>query len=204
MARWIKLQRWLGYGPLFVYCVYHLWSQWPALQGRDAWLLRAQRHGIGTVLGVLVVVLLVAHAALGVYRDLRDPDPNVERGRRAFQLITGLTIAGFTLYHLTHVWPRPDGGAATLERSHERLWELLGQPTVLTIYVLACGALAGHTAHALALWLEPHFQGRARTSMRVAAGLSGLVLFALYLQLIGQYAAGEPTLPGFASHTVDM
>lgn len=190
------LQRALGYGPLLLYAVFHLWSQWPALYGREAWLERAERHGIGHTLGALVLVSFFVHGAIGLYRSARAPDLRVEPGRRRFQLVTGLTIAAFTVYHLTHVWPRPDGSVATLERSHERLWELLGQPAVLAIYVLGCGALAGHAAHALAMWLEPYLPERARTTIRVLAGLSGFVLFTLYLQLIGQYAAGEPMLPG--------
>lgn len=194
--RWFSLQRALGYGPLLLYSIFHLWSQWPALYGRDAWLARAQSHGIGRTLAVLVMLSFVVHGAIGVYRSLRAPDLRLERGRRLFQLATGVTIAGFTIYHLTHVWPRPDGNVATLERSHERLWELLGQPTVLAIYVLGCAALAGHTAHALAMWLEPSLPERSRLTLRVVAGLSGFVLFAFYLQLIGQYAAGEPMLPG--------
>lgn len=198
LARWLTLQRALGYGPLLLYAVYHLWAQWPALYGRDAWLARAQRHGIGGVLGALVLVSLVMHAGIGLYRSLRAPDTRIEPGRRWFQVATGLTVAGFTVYHLTHVWPRPDGSAATLERSHERLWELLGQPLVLTIYMLGYSALAGHAAHALALLLEPYTPVRARLALRLVAGLSGFVLFALYLQLIGQYAAGEPMLPSWA------
>lgn len=199
LARWLTLQRALGYGPLLLYSVYHLWAQWPALYGRDAWVERAQRHGIGAALGALVIVSFLVHAVIGVYRSLRAPDTRIERSRRWFQLSTGLTIAGFTIYHLSHVWPRADGSAATLERSHERLWELLGQPVVLTIYVLGCSALAGHAAHALALLLEPYVPTRSRTALRLLAGLSGFVLFGLYLQLIGQYAAGEPMLPSWAA-----
>jgi succinate dehydrogenase hydrophobic anchor subunit len=198
LARWLTLQRALGYGPLLLYSVYHLWAQWPALYGRAAWLAHAQRHGIGGVLGGLVIASFLVHAGIGLYRSLRAPDTQIARSRRWFQLLTGLTIAGFTIYHLTHVWPRPDGSVATLERSHERLWELLGQPVVLTIYVLGCSALAGHAAHALALLLEPHVPARSRTMLRLLAGLSGFVLFGLYLQLIGQYAAGEPMLPSWA------
>jgi succinate dehydrogenase hydrophobic anchor subunit len=181
-----------------LYSVYHLWSQWPALYGRAAWLERAQRHGLGSVLGGLVVGSFLAHAGIGLYRSLREPDTRIERSRRWFQLTTGLTIALFLIYHLSHVWPRPDGAVATLERSHERLWELLGQPLVLAIYVLGCSALAAHAAHALALLVEPYVPARSRLLLRVLAGLSGFVLFALYLQLIGQYAAGEPMLPSWA------
>lgn len=196
---WFKLQRALGFGPLFLYAVYHLWAQWPALHGREAWLTRAQRSGLGTWFGLVVLAIMLAHGVLGVLRLRQEARPNVPRGRRSFQLATGATIAGFTVYHLTHVWPRPDGSVATLERSHERLWELLGQPWVLTIYVLACGALAGHAAHALATWLEPYFPGRAGWTLRFVAGLSGFLLFTLYLQLIGHYAAGEPMLPSLLS-----
>ena len=202
LARWLTLQRALGYGPLLLYSVYHLWSQWPALYGRDVWLARAQRHGLGGVLGVLVVASMLTHAGIGLYRSLRAPNARIERGRRWFQLITGLTIALFTIYHLSHVWPRPEGEVATLERSHERLWELLGQPVVLTIYVLGCSALAGHAAHALSCLLEPYLPQRARLAWRLTAGFCGFALFALYLQLIGQYAAGEPMLPSWAESAV--
>lgn len=211
-AWWTTLQRALGYGPLLVFSVYHLWEQWPALYGRDAWLDRVQRYGLGNTLGAVVIALFAAHAGLGLYRRVRfggeralpagDSLLASARARRQFHSVTGITIVLFTMYHLTHVWPRPDGISATLERSHERLWELLGRPVVLTAYVLGCGALAGHAAHALALLLEPRLPPRAWLWLRMFAGLCGVVLFTLYLQLIGQYAAGEPMLPSAGASVI--
>jgi len=186
---WLHLQRALGLGPLALYAIFHLWTHWPALVGRDAWLARAQAYAPGPWLGGVALALFATHAALGVARARRDHHEAAGSTRR-FQAGTGLMIAAFTIYHLTHVWP-----AAELDRSYERLWQWLGQPLTLGVYVLGCAALAGHLAHGLYLRLAPRVPGAVQPPLRYVAGLAGFVLFVLYLQLVGRFAAGEPMLP---------
>lgn len=185
------IQRALGLGPLALYACFHLWTHWPALAGREAWLARAAHYAPGPGLAAGVLALFAIHAALGLVRARREP----ASGARSFQLATGLSIAAFIAFHLTQVWPASQGSAVTPERSYERLWEQLGQPLVLGVYVLGCAALAAHLAHGLYLQLAPHVPQRREAPLRYAAGLSGFVLFVLYLQLIGRFAAGEPMLP---------
>jgi len=192
---WLHMQRALGFGPLALYALFHLWTHWPALFGREAWLARAERYALGPGWGALVLMVFAAHAALGVLRVRRAAPALVSAGGRRFQLITGMLIAGFVGLHLFQVWPSGDGMSAAPDRSYERLWELLGHPLVLGIYVLGCGALAGHLAHGVYTWLAPRLPAPLRAPFRYAAGLSGFVLFVLYLQLVGRFAAGEPMLP---------
>jgi succinate dehydrogenase/fumarate reductase cytochrome b subunit len=192
---WLHVQRALGFGPLALYALFHLWTHWPALFGREAWLARAERYALGPGWGALVLVVFAAHAILGALRVRRGADTAVSAGGRRFQLITGVLITGFVALHLSQVWPSGDGVSAARDRSYERLWELLGQPLILGIYVLGCGALAGHLAHGLYSWLDPRLPAPLRAPFRYAAGASGFVLFVLYLQLIGRFASGEPMLP---------
>ncbi|MEY4577193.1 MAG: hypothetical protein RL701_1896 [Pseudomonadota bacterium] len=197
---WLWLQRWLGIGPLTVFAGYHLWVHWPALFGRDAWLYRAQTYSLGVRLGSVVLLLLVAHAVLGVTRALRTGRASTEQNHEVapgavLQWVSGALLAVFVVYHLTHVWPRPDGVGATLERSYQKLWGLLGQPVVLASYVLGCGVLACHLALGFVRALEPRLPDRLRSPLRYAVGILGFVLFVSYLQLVARFAAGAPFLP---------
>lgn len=192
---WLQLQRALGLGPLALYALFHLWTHWPALFGREAWLARAEHYALGPGWGALVLALFIVHAALGALRVRRSVRAGLPSAGRSFQVSTGVLIAGFIALHLAQVWPAADAEASAADRSYERLWELLGQPLMLGVYVLGCAALAGHLAHGLYMWLAPRVPQTWRVPFRYAAGLSGFVLFVLYLQLVGRFAAGEPMLP---------
>ena len=80
-------------------------------------------------------------------------------------------------------------------RSYERLWELLGQPLWLVVYVVGCAALACHAAHGLFGVLELRASQPWRVALRYGAGVAAFVLFVVYLQLVGRFAVGEPMLP---------
>jgi len=189
---WLHLQRALGLVPLALYAGFHLWTHWPALLGREAWLARAEHYALGHAWGGLVLGLFALHGGLGILRARRV---GVSGGGQIFQVGTGALLAGFVVFHLIQVWPAADNNSARFDRSYERLWQSLGQPLVLGVYVLGCGALAGHLAHGSYLWLASRLPRAAQAPFRYVAGLSGFVLFVLYLQLIGRFAAGEPMLP---------
>ena len=197
--KWVRAQQ-AGGLLLALFAAFHAWMQWPALSGRDAWLERAQHHAPGLVGIVLVLGLFVAHGVLGAARArggrLRDPHAR-------FQAVTGVVLLAFLIVHVLQIWPRADGRTANLLRSYERLWELLGQPAWLVAYVVGCAALACHAAHGFFGVFELRASERLRAALRYAAGAAAFVMFVVYLQLVGQFAVGEPMLPMAAqSHDV--
>jgi succinate dehydrogenase hydrophobic anchor subunit len=137
--------------------------------------------------------------ALGLARVWRSrSSPAAASGGRArFQALTGAVLLVFLVYHLCHVWPAASGAAhATLADGYERLWQLLGRPLSLLLYVLGSGALAFHLAHGWTRSLEDHVSAaRVRMALRYVAGAAGLVLFVLYMQLVGRFALGEAAVP---------
>jgi succinate dehydrogenase hydrophobic anchor subunit len=104
--------------------------------------------------------------------------------------------------HVAQVWPRSESATGNLLRSYERLWELLGQPLWLVVYVVGCAALACHAAHGFFGVFELRAPQTLRVALRYAAGASAFVLFVLYLQLVGRFAVGEAMLPMAAEHNV--
>ncbi|MET0384832.1 MAG: hypothetical protein ABW321_02680 [Polyangiales bacterium] len=171
----------------------HLWVQWPALFGREPWLERVQAHHAIELLGGWVVGFWCLHVLRAGVQQLRRRDAGERVGR--FPLVSGGLFFLFLVVHLVQVWPRPDGTHATITRSYQRLWEDLGQPWILAVYVLGCGALAGFLAHAVYLGLDARLPSPLRPAWRYVAGLSGFALFVCYLQLISRFATGEPLLP---------
>ena len=196
---WTRLQQAIGLVPLSLYALQHLWRNWPALDSREAWLLRARSSSVEVSLGVCVIVLMAVHVILGVLRLLRaranGASPQ-DQGRSRFQAVTGSVLLVFVVYHVVQVWPAAGTAAhAAAVDGYQRLWQLAGRPIPLVFYVLGIGALAFHLAHGWARWLEEHAAASVRVSMRYAAGLAGVLLFVLYLQLVGRFALGEPVVP---------
>jgi succinate dehydrogenase hydrophobic anchor subunit len=196
--KWVRAQQ-AGGLLLAVFAVFHAWMQWPALFGRDAWLARAQHYAPGMVGTAIVLALFAGHGLLGAARAragrLREPHAR-------FQAVTGAVLLAFVIAHVLQVWPRSEGETANLLRSYERLWEALGQPLWLVVYVVGCAALACHAAHGLFGVLELRASQTLRVALRYAAGAAAFVMFVLYLQLVGRFAVGEPMLPMAAQHGV--
>ena len=192
--RWIfGLQRALGLGPLSLYAAYHLWLNWPALAGREAWLMRVRTRGLGVWLGAGVLVIFGLHAALGVWRTAGPRADASKIGR--FQPLTGVVLLLFLLYHVPQVWPPPFGAHTTVSAAYEQLWLLLGTPLALGIYVLGSAALAFHLANGWVSALDIRMPHALRGLTRYAAGAAGCALFLLYLQLVGWFALGETVIP---------
>ena len=192
--RWlIGLQRTLGLGPLSAYAAYHLWLNWPALAGRDAWFTRVRAHGLGPWLGAAVLAIFVLHAALGVWRTA---GPRAEaRNTGRFQPLTGVVLLLFLLYHVPQVWPPPSGAHTTVCAGYEQLWLLLGTPLALGIYVLGSAALAFHLTNGWLSAFDIRMPQALRSWTRYAAGAAGFALFFMYLQLVGWFALGEAVIP---------
>jgi succinate dehydrogenase / fumarate reductase cytochrome b subunit len=196
---WIRLQRAIGLVPLSLFAVFHLWQNWAALESREAWFERARTHALGIGWAVFVLGLLALHAVLGLarVRRRRSSPAATSGGRSRFAALTGVVLSVFLVYHVVHVWPAASGAAhATLADGYGRLWQLLGRPLPLVLYVLGSGALAFHLAHGWARSLEEHVSAAAlRVAVRYVAGAAGLALFVLYMQLVGRFALGEAAVP---------
>jgi hypothetical protein len=193
-AWWIRLQQAIGLLPLTLFAGFHLWLNWPALAGRNAWLARVRGHALGTTLSACVLGLFALHALLGLGRVLRSRRLPKD-GRARFQAWMGGVLLFFLIYHLTHVWSLDGGAHAALSDSYQRLWQLLGRPLPLIVYVSGCAALAFHLAHGWLRALEGFLPAASRAVLQYGAGLAGLAVFILYLQLLGWFALGQALFP---------
>ena len=203
---WIRLQRAIGLGPLSLFAVYHLWQNWPALEGREAWTARAHPSALGRGLGISVLALLAVHAAVGVVRWARQrgtapsqapgQDAAHGAGRARFQVVTGALLLVFVVYHVLQVWPAGASAAhAAAYDGYELMWQRMGRPLHLLCYVLGTAALAFHLGHGWARSFEAKPGHGVRMSVRYVAGIAGLLLFVLYIQLVGRFALGEAVVP---------
>ena len=194
---WIRLQRAIGLVPLSLFAIFHLWLNWPALTSREAWLAQLREHAPATGWRWCVLALLGVHVVLGLARRHQAALVGVRGGRGRFQALTGALLLIFVTYHLRHVWPAAsDAAHASPSDGYQQLWLLLGRPLPLTLYVLGCGALAFHLAHGWASSIEAAASAAAfRVAARYLAGAAGLVLFVLYIQLVGRFALGEAVVP---------
>jgi succinate dehydrogenase hydrophobic anchor subunit len=200
-AWWIRLQQAIGLLPLTLFAGFHLWLNWPALAGRSVWLERVRSHALGTKLLACVVGLFALHALLGLGRVLRRQRLPKD-GRASFQAVMGGVLLFFLVYHVTHVWSPNAGAHASLTDSYQRLWQLLGRPIPLIVYVSGCAALAFHLAHGWVRALESYVPTALRAALQYGAGFVGLAVFILYLQLVGWFALGQALFPFVApEHT---
>jgi succinate dehydrogenase/fumarate reductase cytochrome b subunit len=194
----------LGVLPLTAYACFHLWRHWPALESRDAWVQRAQRWQLGAWFGVLVLLLLVAHAVLGWRKQRGESGQPTQPTRHAlagFQRFTGTLLLGFTVYHVLQVWPPSSGAHASLHDAYDELWVTLGTPAVLIAYVLGVSALAFHLGTGWSRFAARAWPAVSPRVFRYAAGLLGMLFWLGYLQLVGRFAVGEALVPFGAAGT---
>ncbi|HEY2734435.1 MAG TPA: hypothetical protein VGI70_10650 [Polyangiales bacterium] len=200
---WVRLQQLIGLLPLTLFAGFHLWMNWAALAGRDVWLDRVRAYALARPIGEALLALFGLHALLGLVRVLRRQRAPRD-GRAGFQAFTGGALAFFLAYHLTHVWPRAGVAHSAFTDSYERLWQLLGRPIPLTVYMLGSAALAFHLAHGWTRVIEAYLPRMLRSLAQYAAGVAGLALFFFYLQLVGWFALGEAVIPSLApTHGLD-
>jgi hypothetical protein len=196
--RWLaRSHSWLGLGLLGGFLVYHLARLWPVLDSREAWVLAAlDRSEHRTLAGWLIVVLIV-HGVLGAMRMARTPAAQLskdERGLRRIQAASGLLIGAFVVYHLAQLWgldAEPYGSGRAL---YGALWNALGHPLQLGVYLLGVSLACFHLGHGLGRaalsWIAPR-SASVRLLLRV--GTSGLAfgLWALWLQVLAHFAIGQ-------------
>lgn len=201
-----RLQSLIGVVPLGTYLIWHLYDHWPAVHGRDAWLLRAvhqpSHSGPLVVLSTAValhVALAVLHArragaglAVGTATDIQEL-PKLRR----VQWVTGLMVMAFTVYHVAQVWSAGGGPHTSVHDVYDALWRQAGRPLVLIVYLFGITAAWFHLAHGLSrlpftfgLRVSP---GRV-LGARLIAGALGLALWGMMLHLFAHFALGGPLI----------
>jgi succinate dehydrogenase / fumarate reductase cytochrome b subunit len=190
----------LGVVPLGAFLFLHVYDQWPAIYHRELWVDRA-RHAISHPWAIaLVLVPLGLHAALGSVRlvHARADAGDALHGPaalRVIQAVTGALVLGFVIYHVAQLWSVGDGPHESVRAGYALMWQALGRPLDLAIYLVGISATCFHFAHGLAraaVTFGLARSTRALTFARLSAGLIGFVLWALLLQLLGHFALGAP------------
>lgn len=178
-----------------VYVLFHLWQQWPVLEGREEWVDRARSFGLPLVLKLLVGATIAAHGVLGVLR-LRAPHPADAQGGgalRRVQVVLGVVTLAFLLVHVTAMQWRP-GPASTVRDVYALMWDSFGKPGTLAIYLVGLVATCGHMGLGLgrAASTLAGAQGPSALLARIAAAALAAFVFLCWLQVLASYALGEP------------
>lgn len=194
-----RLHRFLGVW-LGGYLVFHLWEQWPALAGREAWLERMRTTTARPWEIALVLVPLAAHALIGAVRAARGwrSASGAVDGLGRVQAAAGVVVLLFVGYHLVQVWAPAAGPHAHLLAEYAVLRAEAGRPLDLVIYLVGISCVSFHVGHGLARAAAAAGVARspraARTA-RFAAGVAGFALWLAFLHLLGHFAIGEGLLP---------
>jgi hypothetical protein len=195
--------------PLAVWTLFHLWEQWAAFEGSEAWLSRMHGTSSGglaiAIESVAVVGPLVVWFLMSVGRMIRRKEPSKTelpeaRGLarilgRAAPIAATLT-AIFLLCHIAHLW-----GPKVLRRADEiETWAALthdiGVPSMLVFYAVGLSAVAFHLANALPAALSSlgFFETpEARRSALLVSGVFAFCIWILSVQLTGWVATGTGT-----------
>jgi len=200
-ARIARAQSLLGVFPLAAFVVLHLVQVSSALDGRVAWVVTHVDAAPSFALGVGLLLALLLHAGLGVWRwraRLAAGGEPGDGGLARVQRVTGVLAAAFIAYHVWHVWPEPPGPHVDPGRSYDRLQDTLGAWPQLLAYVLGITALCFHLGHGLSRvpfsWGVEPTRGRMMRA-RLAGGLLGLVLWLAALHVVGYFATGDGLWP---------
>jgi succinate dehydrogenase / fumarate reductase cytochrome b subunit len=195
-----RVQSLLGVVPLGAFLFLHLYDQLPALQHRELWVDRA-RHVISHSWAIaLVLVPLCLHAVLGGARFVRSRAEAGDAlygpaGLRVIQAVTGALVLGFVTYHVVQLWSVDDGPHQGARAAYALMWQVLGRPLDLAIYLVGISATCFHFAHGVSRAAVTFRLARSPRSLllfRLSAGFVAFVLWALFLQLLGHFALGAP------------
>jgi succinate dehydrogenase / fumarate reductase cytochrome b subunit len=193
----------LGVVPLGAFLFVHLRDQWPALGDRELWVDRAL-HSMSRPWAIgLVLVPLGLHALLGCVRLVRAPSVgdtlSGPGALRVIQAVTGALVLGFVVYHVGQVWAVGQGPHSSPRAVYAVLWQTLGRPLDISIYLIGVSAVCFHLAHGLsraAVTFGLAKSARAVLLLRAGAGVVGFLLWAMFLQLLGHFALGIPLVSG--------
>ena len=211
-----------GVIPLAAFTIIHLIGKVPALAGRDAFTLAAERTSslpLATVFDIAFILIpLLVHAALGLLIVL-DASYNVgtyARGRNwmfTFQRVSGVLALGFIAYHLYELRiARLLGNLRTSDQFDTLCADLSGTiwgvPVIALLYVAGVAAVSFHLANGLWGALCSWGFTVSRRAQRLAAivlGIVGIIVFAIGANVVLYFATGSsyflPTGPG--QHELD-
>ncbi len=193
--------------PLAVWTPFHLWEQWAAFEGSEAWLARMRSTSAGGLTIAIEVVMivgpLVLWALMGAGRMMRGRSDSVRSEERGFARILGraapmaaVTTAVFLIGHVAHFWaPKVLRGADEIE-TWAALTHEIGSPSMLVFYAVGLSAVAFHLASALPAALSSLGLLEKDESRRSALLVSSVFAFCLWIlgvQLTGWVATGTGT-----------
>lgn len=187
----------LGVVPLSAFVLLHAYGQWPALDGREAWTDDAVHTALSGWLLALVLLAFAAHAVLGVLRLRREPSPASDLrgppGLRVLQAATGIAALGFVLYHVVSLGVLDGGPHMGMRAPYARLWNDLGRPRELAIYLIGVAAVCLHLGHGLSRAAVSWRLARSERALfwwRMGSGAFGMALFCLFVQVLSHFAIG--------------
>lgn len=188
---------------LSCFILFHAYQNYPALDRPDAWVDRAFTTPISFGLGLAILGVFISHGMLGVVRwwQQRSAATRGEKPRdwgSTFQLVTGALVLVFVASHVLQLWPSGAGTHASVREPYARLWQDLGHPVYLALYVLGVTALAFHAGHGFARLLS---RSRVRVPTPVARALGGalgLAVLFVFVQLVARFALGEALIPALS------
>lgn len=210
--------------PLAVWTVFHLWEQWAAFGGRDAWAMRMRATSRGPLaiaieLAVIVIPLAIwsGLTLVELARGLVDPkrgrplpgkaregDTGLARGIGVVAPIATVVAILFLAIHVGSMWgPKIARGASLLE-TWSSLTHALGGPWSLALYAIGLTAVAFHLAGAIPAalealgWIE---SPEGRRSAFLVSTVFALCAWVLAVQLTGWLATGRGTF--WPIHVVD-
>jgi hypothetical protein len=192
------------------WAAFHLWEQWPAFAGRDAWAARVASTSVGSsalALEVLLGVLpSIAWAVLAIALRREEPrrfryaladDPALAARLDLLARACAWLFAAWLAYHVAWLWGPKLVGSAEPLRVWVALRERLGTWPHAAAHAIGLTAFAVHAAASIPR-LALAFGWLPSASARRAARLSGLIvalgMSALFVQLAGLHAAGRGTL----------
>ena len=184
-------------GPLGLFLVFHLWQNWAALSGREAWLqrtLQIKAH-FGFEVVFLFCLSLALHATLGWGKaaGARAIEPGTP-GLRLLQRLTGLGVLVFLSVHLFQVWFHKYGDQILCNGPYDAVRIALGSPLQVGVYAAGVTVVYFHFAHGLSRaavsWGLVRDERQLRAT-RYLTGAFGFILWALTLHVLGRFAVGH-------------
>jgi succinate dehydrogenase / fumarate reductase cytochrome b subunit len=187
----------LGVVPLSAFVLLHAYGQWPALEGREAWTDDALHRALSGWLLALVLLTFAAHALLGLLRLRREPQPAGDlrgpAGLRALQAATGIAALAFVVYHVVSLGVFQSGPQLGVRAPYARLWNDLGRPRELAIYLIGMAAVCLHLGHGVSRAAVSWRLARSPRGLliwRMAGGALGFALFCVFVQVLSHFAIG--------------
>jgi succinate dehydrogenase / fumarate reductase cytochrome b subunit len=207
-----RAQSLLGLLPLAVFVVLHVARAFSAFGGRAPWIASMVDGAPGAGVALALVLALVLHGALGVWRwrGRAELGAAVEaRGLARVQLVTGVIVVAFVAYHVWQLWPEAAGPHVDRGRSYDLLHDSLGSWPHLVAYVVGITALAFHLGHGISRvpfsWGAAPSRGGVLRA-RLVGGVLGLALWLAALHVVGYFATGDglwPRAGGAAPSSLD-